>query len=118
MSTAVSNLIFRPLTSADREQVMGELSRGIYAGHDYLSVDLALLWRLGLTNVDFRPMIYEYWLHDGRHVFIGAFETNSDGSEGRLLGLDTISLFDEGWLVEIIAQPKAQLKTLIPISTH
>eukprot|EP01147_Barroeca_monosierra_P002914 gene2914-5727_t len=67
-------LEFRPATLADRDEVLGELSSNVYFGHDYL------------------PCFYQRWLYDDRHEMIVAVDKNSK----KIVGLDTIGLFDGG----------------------
>ncbi len=69
----------RRATAADRAAILGELSRGIYDGHDYL------------------PFVFDRWLADPTRACFVAEEPGPDG--GRLVGFEAVGQFDQGQCV-------------------
>ena len=65
----------RRLTINDKAEVMGELSKGIYEGNDYL------------------PHAFDLWIRDTNRIMFGVFD---DGNGGTLVGLEVLALFDGG----------------------
>eukprot|EP00043_Microstomoeca_roanoka_P007597 m.73336 g.73336 ORF g.73336 m.73336 type:complete len:70 (+) comp13889_c0_seq1:463-672(+) len=66
-------LTFRPATLEDRDEILSVLSDNIYAGHDYL------------------PCFFTRWLYNDRHEMILAIDEQTN----KIVGLDTIGLFDQ-----------------------
>lgn len=68
------SLFVRKVTSDDRIEVLGELSAGIYDGHDYL------------------PYRFDRWMIDGIHTMFACVAAHSTNV---IVGLDTIAVFDD-----------------------
>ena len=76
-ASAVTELSCRSVRAADRGTIIDEISPGIYNGHDYL------------------PFNFERFLADPTKNMIACVDRTAGGAE-RVLGLDTVSTFDEG----------------------
>jgi hypothetical protein len=67
------------LTADDRAEALGELSEGVYGDDDYLHD------------------CFDVWIRDSRRLMFGVFDRGPTGSsESALVGLEVLSLFDNG----------------------
>ena len=73
-----AELSCRSVVAADRAAIIDEISPGIYNGHDYL------------------PFNFERFLADPTKSMLACVDFGGPGGAERVLGLDTVSTFDEG----------------------